>query len=197
MVPVSVETSPRELTCSPGELVRSTLQNADPVTSRRRVVGRRTIIPLEPFASPDTVDPVKLDENINDVEVPEAPESSDGGSKKRGVESFDEPVDWFQRERANSSPQQEIFEIDVGALLDSEESFCRHSSAWLSKRLPEVKASEVSNYRLLPGQQLQFVEAMTKELLQVLAAVAVRRISQEEELNLKPVRVLRMRWLLV
>ena len=99
MVPVSVETSPRELTCSPGELVRSTLQNADPVTSRRRVVGRRTIIPLEPFASPDTVDPVKLDENINDVEVPEAPESSDGGSKKRGVESFDEPVDWFQRER--------------------------------------------------------------------------------------------------
>ena len=60
-----------------------------------------------------------------------------------------------------------------------------------------MKASEVSNYRLLPGQQLQFVEAMTKELLQVLAAVAVRRISQEEELNLKPVRVLRMRWLLV
>ena len=32
---------------------------------------------------------------------------------------------------------------------------------------------------LLPGQQLQFDEAMTKELSQVLAANAVRRLSQE------------------
>ena len=34
---------------------------------------------------------------------------------------------------------------------------------------------------------------MTKELSQVLAADAVRRLSQEEELNLKPERLLRMR----
>ena len=37
---------------------------------------------------------------------------------------------------------------------------------------------------------------MTKELSQVLAAKAVRRLSQEEELNLKPERSLRMRWVL-
>ena len=37
---------------------------------------------------------------------------------------------------------------------------------------------------------------MTKELSQVLAADAVRRLTQEEELNLKPERLLRMRWVL-
>ena len=47
-----------------------------------------------------------------------------------------------------------------------------------------------------PGKQLQFDEAMTKELSQVFAADAVRRLSQEEELNLKPERFLRMRWVL-
>ena len=48
----------------------------------------------------------------------------------------------------------------------------------------------------MPGQQLQFDEAMTKELSQVLAADAVRRLAQEEELNLKHERLLRMRWVL-
>ena len=37
---------------------------------------------------------------------------------------------------------------------------------------------------------------MTKELSQVLAANAVRRLSQEEEVNLEPGRLLRMRWVL-
>ena len=37
---------------------------------------------------------------------------------------------------------------------------------------------------------------MTRELSQVLAADAVRRLSQEEELNLKPEKWLRMRWVL-
>ena len=37
---------------------------------------------------------------------------------------------------------------------------------------------------------------MTKKLSQVLAANAVRRLSQEEELNLQPERLLRMRWVL-
>ena len=43
------------------------------------------------------------------------------------------------------------------------------------------------------GKQLQLDEAMTKELSQVFAADAVRRLSQEEELNLKPERLLRTR----
>ena len=67
---------------------------------------------------------------------------------------------------------------------------------WLSKRLSDGKSSEVTYDRLLPNQQLQFDEAMTKELSQVLAANAVRRFAQEEELNLKPERLLRMRWVL-
>ena len=37
---------------------------------------------------------------------------------------------------------------------------------------------------------------MTKELSKVLAADAVRRLTQEEELDLKPERLLRMRWVL-
>ena len=89
-----------------------------------------------------------------------------------------------------------IFEIDVGDPLESERSFCRDSSVWLLKRVSDGKSSEVTYHRLLPGQQLQFDEAMTKELSQVLAANAVRRLSQEEELNLKPERLLRMRWVL-
>ena len=121
--------------------------------------------------------------------------------KKRRVESFDESVDWFQRERSsivwltNSSDEREIFEIDVGDPLESEKS-CRDSSVWLSKRLSDGKSTEVTCHRLLPGQQLQFDEAMTKELSQVLAADAVRRLRQEQELDLKPERLLRMRWVL-
>ena len=39
-------------------------------------------------------------------------------------------------------------------------------------------------------------EAMTKKMSQVLAADAVRRLTQKEELVLKPERLLRMRWVL-
>ena len=62
--------------------------------------------------------------------------------------------------------------------------------------MSDGKLTEVTYLRLLPGQQLQFDEAMTKELSQVLAANAVRRLSQEEELTIKPERLLRMRWVL-
>ena len=117
------------------------------------------------------------------------------------MESFDESVDWFQREKSstswltNSSDEQEICESDVGDPLESEKSLCRDSSVWLSKRLSDGKSTEVTYHRLLPGQQLQFDEAMTKELSQVLAADAVRRLTQEE-LDLKPECLLRMRWVL-
>ena len=96
----------------------------------------------------------------------------------------------------NVSDEREVFEIDVGDPLESERSFCRNSSVWLSKRLSDGESSEVTYHRLLPGQQLQFDDAMTKELSQVLAADAVRRLSQEEELNLKPERLLHTRWVL-
>ena len=66
----------------------------------------------------------------------------------------------------------------------------------LSKRFSDGKSTEVTYHRLLPSQQLQCDEAMTIELSQVLAADAVRRLTQEEELDLKPERLLRMRWVL-
>ena len=88
----------------------------------------------------------------------------------------------------NVSDEREIFEIDVGDHLESERSFCRDSSVWLSQRLSDGKSTEVTYHRLLPSQQLQFDEAMTNELSQVLAADAVCRLSQEEEMNLKPER---------
>ena len=77
----------------------------------------------------------------------------------------------------NVSDEREIFEIDVGGPLESERSFCRDSSVWRSKRLSDGKSSVVTYHRLLSGQQSQFDEAMTKELSQVLAADAVRRLS--------------------
>ena len=69
--------------------------------------------------------------SLPEAGMPEALELSAGDTKKRRVESFDESVDWFQRERpsiawlTNSSDEREIFEIDVGGHLESEESFCR------------------------------------------------------------------------
>ena len=63
--------------------------------------------------------------------------------------------------------------------------------------MSDGKSREVTYHRLLPGQQLQFDEAKTKELSQVFAVDAVSRLSQEEELNLKPERLLRMRWVLI
>ena len=52
----SIEISPRELTRSQGELARSSLENADPVTARRGIVGKRTIISPVPLALSDNVD---------------------------------------------------------------------------------------------------------------------------------------------
>ena len=57
---------------------------------------------------------------------------------------------------------ENYFEFDVGDPLECDKSFCRDSSVWLSKRLSDVKWSEVTYHRLLPAQQLQFDEAMTE-----------------------------------
>ena len=190
LTPGSIQISPRELTRSQGELARSSQENADPVTERRRIVGKRTTISLAPFVLSDNVDSASVPESLNEAGSPEVLEPSEGDTKNRRVESFDESVDWCQKERSaiawmtNVSNEREIFEIDVGDPLQSERSFYRDSSVWLSKRLSDGKSSEITHHLLLPGQQLQFDEAMTKELSQVWAANAVRRLSQEEELNL-------------
>ena len=81
---------------------------------------------------------------------------SEGDTKKRRVESFDESVDWCQKERSaiawmtNVSNEREIFEIDVGDPLESERCLSVEiPSLWLSKRL-YGKSSEVTYHRLLP-----------------------------------------------
>ena len=107
----SMQISPRDLTRSQGELVRSSLENPNPTTVRRRIVGKRTVILPEPAG------------------IPEALEPSESDTKKRRVESFDESVDWFQRERSstawltNSSDERDTFGIGGGDLLEPESPF--------------------------------------------------------------------------
>ena len=119
---------------SQGELARSSLENADTLT------GKRTIISPAPLALPDNVDSASVPESLDEAGLPEVLEPSEGDTKKRRVESFDESVDWFQRERSsfawvtNVSDEREIFDIVVGDPLESERSFCRDSSVWLSMR---------------------------------------------------------------
>ena len=154
-----MQTSPRDLTRSQGELVRSSFENADPATVRRRIVGKRTIIPPLPLASSANVDSRSVPESLPEAGMSKALEPCAGDSKKRRVESSDESVDWFQRERSsiawltNSSDKREVFEIDVGGHLESEESFCRDSSAWFVKEIVrwEIKRGylQVNSYNLM------------------------------------------------
>ena len=75
-----------------------------------------------------------MPDSLPEAGLPEALGPSAGDTKKRRVESVDESVDWFQKERSfiawltNSSDEREIFAIDVGDPLESEKSFCRDSS---------------------------------------------------------------------
>ncbi|CAK0810363.1 unnamed protein product, partial [Prorocentrum cordatum] len=48
-------------------------------------------------------------------------------------------------------------------------AFLQDSTVWLSKRLGDGKATEVTYSKLAPGQQLEFDEAMCKEISQVIA----------------------------
>ena len=65
----------------------------------------------------------------------------------------------------------------MGDPPDNEQIFSRNSLVWVSGGLSDGTSTEISYHRLLPGQQLHFNEAMTKELWQVLVAGAVRRLS--------------------
>ena len=93
--PGSMQTSSRDLTRSQGDLVRGSLENADPATVRRRVGGKRTI-PTAPLALYlITVDSVSVLDSTPEAGMPEALEPSECDTKKRRVESFDESVDCF------------------------------------------------------------------------------------------------------
>ena len=55
----------------------------------------------------------------------------------------------------DSANERDMFENDVGDPLESEKSFCRDSSVWLSKTLSDGKPTEVTCHRLLPAQELR------------------------------------------
>ena len=81
LTPGSIQISPRELTPSQGELARSSLENADPVTERRRIVGKRTIISSAPLALPDNVDSASVPEILNEACLREVLGPSEGDTK--------------------------------------------------------------------------------------------------------------------
>ena len=72
VAPRSMQTSPREMTRSQGELVRSSSENADPATVRRRITGKRTIIPLVPLALSDNVISVSVPDSLPEAGMQEA-----------------------------------------------------------------------------------------------------------------------------
>ena len=73
-------------------LSHCSLENADTVIERRRIVGKRTIISPAPLALSDNVDSASVPESLNEAGLPEVLEPSEGDTKKRRVESFDESV---------------------------------------------------------------------------------------------------------
>ncbi|CAK0795828.1 unnamed protein product [Prorocentrum cordatum] len=79
--------------------------------------------------------------------------------------------------------------IHIGASLQD-------FTAWLSKRLGDGKATEVTYSKLAPGQQLEFDEAMCKEISQDIATKVLKRIVQEELTEIDESRLLKMRWVL-
>ena len=95
---VDADCSTRTDPHSKGELVPSSSENAEPATVRRRMVGKRTISPPVPLAKPDNVDS-EVPDSVPEAGMPEAPEPSDGDTKKRRVEPCDESVDWFSQRK--------------------------------------------------------------------------------------------------
>ena len=88
LTPGSIQISLRDLTRSQGELARSSLENADTVTGRLRIVGKRTIISPAPLSLSDNVDSASVLESLNEAGVSDFLEPSEGDTKKRRVESF-------------------------------------------------------------------------------------------------------------
>ena len=72
VAPGSMQIAPRDLTRNQGELVRSSLENADPATVRRRIVGKRTIIPPVPLALFNYVDSRSVPNSLPEAGMPEA-----------------------------------------------------------------------------------------------------------------------------
>ena len=93
----------------------------------------------------------------------------------------------------NDRTEREIVEVSIQ--FTDARHFVKDPGLWLSKRLGDGKTTEVTYRRLGPGEQVQFDEAMVKELSQVAASEALRRVLKEE-LPLDETKLLKMRWVL-
>ena len=82
VAPGSMQTS-RDLTRSQGELVRSSVANADPAIVRRRIAGKRTIVPPVPLALSDNVDSLSVPASLRKAGMLEVLEPSESDIKKR------------------------------------------------------------------------------------------------------------------
>ena len=72
VAPGSMQISPRDLARSQGELVRSSLENQNPTTVTRRIVGKRKVILPEPLALSDNVDSGSVADSFPEAGMPEA-----------------------------------------------------------------------------------------------------------------------------
>ena len=93
----------------------------------------------------------------------------------------------------NDNTERELVEISME--FSDARSFTKDPGLWLSKRLGDGKTTEVTYRRLGPGEQVQFDEAMVKELSQVATSEALRRV-RKEELPLDEAKLVKMRWVL-
>ena len=137
------------------------LENADPVIARRRIVGKRTTISSAPLVLSDNVNSASVPESLNEAGLPEVLEPSEGDTKKRREESFDESVDWCQKERSavawmtTVSNEREIFEIETlvihwnlkGLSVEIRRCGCQRDCQMGNQaRLPITVSYQVNNY---------------------------------------------------
>ena len=69
-------------------MARSSLENADPVIERRRIVGKRTTISPAPLVLSDKADSASVPESLKEAGLQEVLQPSEGDTKKRRVESL-------------------------------------------------------------------------------------------------------------
>ena len=158
LTPGSIQISQRDLTRSQGELARSSLENADTVTERRRLVGKRTIVSLASWALSGNVDWASVPESLNEAGVSEVLEPSEGDTKKRRVESFDESVGWFLRERSsitwmmNVRMNEKYLKLTLVIFWNLKGLSVEIHRCRCQRGLSDGRSIEVTHHRLLSGQ---------------------------------------------
>ena len=167
-----VESTSKGLTRIQGEIVRHALRDLEAEPTRRRIVG------VHQFLGPclTNSDLVSLDETSRKLR---RHLSLGKQTPRKSAANRTKPSQWIGS-RVRCHPLRgcptlcgcvrSMRSTWVTDPLEHKKYFCRDPTVWISKKLPDGKATEVSNHRLLSSQQLPLDEATTQELSQVLAA---------------------------